>query len=146
MLVDRGDQANTMGADRGLDRTIVLVGTAGATVFLLILLVVLAAGSDRKILADTITPLLVSVSGIVMLRSGRPNAAVHLLIGMLGMAMWAIVGGSGIANDPLIGFMTMAVAGTLLVREHQLAYSLVAATAVSVTAFFTAIEGQTLAE
>ena len=146
MLVDRGDQANTKGADRGLDRTIVLVGTAGATVFLLILLVVLAAGADRKILADTITPLLVSVSGIVMLRSGRPNAAVHLLIGMLGMAMWAIVGGSGIANDPLIGFMTMAVAGTLLVREHQLAYSLVAATAVSVTAFFTAIEGQTLAE
>ena len=106
----------------------------------------LAASGDRKILVDTITPLLVSVSGFIMLLTGRPNAAVHLLIGMLGMALWAIIGGSGIANDPLIGFMTMAIAGTLLVRQHQLAYTLIAAAAVGITAFFTSIDGKTVAE
>lgn len=146
MIVDRGNQANTRGTDRGLDRTIVLVGTAGATVFLLILLFVLAGSGDRRILVDTITPLLVSVSGVIMLLAGRPNAAAHLLIGMLGIAVWAIIGGSGIANDPLIGLMTMAVAGTLLVREQQLAYTLIAAAAVGIAAFFTAIEEKTFAE
>ena len=146
MLVDGGDQTQIRRTDRGLDRTIVLVGTVGATVFLLILLILLAASGDRKILVDTITSLLVSVSGFVMLLTGRPNAAIHLMIGMLGMALWAIIGGSGIANDPLIGFMTMAIAGTLLVRKHQLAYTLIAAAAVGITAFFTDIAGHTVAE
>jgi hypothetical protein len=87
MLVDSGDQAHRGEIDRGLDRTIVLVGTIGATVFLVIVLAVLAASGDRKIVADTITPLLVSVSGFIMLRFGKPNAAAHLLIGMLGIAL-----------------------------------------------------------
>ena len=146
MLVDRGDDPQIDGADRGLDRTVVLVGTFGATVFLLILLFVLGATGDRRILVDTITPLLVAVSGFIMLLTGRPNAAIHLLIGMLGIALWAIIGGSGIANDPLIGFLTMAIAGTLLVREHELAYTLIAAAAVGITAFFTSIAGKTVAE
>lgn len=146
MIAAGGDRSQLKGNGSSLDRTIVLVGTLAALLFLIVLVLMLIVTGDRRILADTITPALVVVSGAVMLGRGRPDAALHLLIGMVGIAIWAVVGGSGIANDPILGFMTMAIAGTLLVRDHQRTYVIVASVSVATTAFFTAYEGQTLAE
>jgi signal transduction histidine kinase len=131
---DRGRSA-AEARDARIDHTVVRLATVAAGMFYALLLGTWIIGGERQFLLQSLTPFGVAGVGIVMLRSGRAQPVLQIVIGSVGLIFYVSVADADTPGDPLIGLLVMAIAGAVLVRRHRVAFVVVAALVLGVAGF-----------
>lgn len=119
-----------------IDRTVVQLATAAAGLFFALLLSIWLVGRDMTVLYQALAPLAVVGSGVVMLAIGRPRAVVHIGVGGLGLVLYTVASAPDVSGDPLLGLLTMGIAGAALVRSRIIAYTAIASVVLAVAALW----------
>ena len=131
---DRGRSA-AEARDARIDHTVVRLATAAAAMFYVLLLGTWIIGGEQQFLLQSLTPLGVAGVGIVMLRSGRAQPVVQIVIAAVGLIFYVGVADADTPGDPLIGLLVMAIAGAVLVRRRRAAFVAVAALVLGVSGY-----------
>ncbi len=121
-----------------IDRTVVQLATAAAGLFFLLLGSIWIVDRDVTLLYQALAPLAVAGAGVVMLATGRPRAVVQIGVGALGLVLYTVASAPDVAGDPLLGLLTMGIAGAALVRSRIIVYTAIAAAVLAVAALWQA--------
>ena len=106
----------------GLEEVIVRVTTAVALGFLALLLVAGTITGDSRFFMQAINPAAPGLVGIVMLVSGNVRALLQLAAGGGAIALTTGVLDVGSRSGALLGLVSMAIVGALLVRRQVVAF------------------------
>jgi signal transduction histidine kinase len=124
------------GPDREhIDRTIVVLATAAAWLFFVILTTSWLVSGDTSLLVQAAAPVTVGGVGVFMLALGRPRPLVQVGIGTAGLIVFVSASESAVPGNPLVGLLIMAIVGSALADHRVIAISIVSAIALASTGF-----------
>jgi PAS domain S-box-containing protein len=106
----------------GLDEVIVRVTTWIAVVFFLFLVLAGIVSGDEKYFYRALNPVGPAVAGMIMLAVGRPRVIWQLAVGGIGVAVTSGFIEVDSRSGALLGLLSMAIVGSLLVRKHVFTY------------------------
>ncbi len=121
-------------ADR-IDRVIVQVATVAAGVYFTSIVGSLFLAGSWIGWQRAVAPLAVLAIGAVSLALDKPQPIAQLLVGMAGLVFTMLTQPVDVPGDPVLGLLSMAVVGSLLVKRHRMAYVVAAAALVGYAAF-----------
>lgn len=110
------------GDARPIDVIVVRIATAAAGIFMLGVVISSVAAGDASSLVRAVAPAAVASVGAAMLITGRPHAFAQLVVGMVGLVFIVAVDGADVPGEPLLGLLSMAIVGTVLVRNRRWLY------------------------
>ena len=119
-----------------LEEVVVRVTTWVSGVFFLFLIAVGLATGDSELLLQAINPATAAVTGIWMLAIGSPRVIVQLTASGFALAITIGVLELGSRWGGLLGLLSMAIVGAVLVRRHKILYMVAAALGVFGVAYW----------
>jgi signal transduction histidine kinase len=116
-----------------IDKSIVILATAAAAVFFVILSMAWLASGEPVFGLRSLTPAAVILVGVIMLALDWPRPLLQIAVGAIGMIFYVSASDAALSSHPLIGLLIMAIIASVLAHRHAIAVAAVAAAVLAAT-------------